>query len=203
MKTIPRRAVRVPARFLAHLKSSSSSMNIRRYLPLLVLLGLAVICGSIVIVRRIIIGMQPPPINHNQVVLFGYPYYIISTLWLPLYDKGFKGPIPTEIGLLQKLKRLELQKNQFTGKIPTEMGLWSQLNYVTLANNKLEGTIPTQLGLLTQLTYLDVRNNELVGTIPSALCDLASLQEIYYDNCDSSHSSSLDCNCGDKCKCWK
>jgi len=63
----------------------------------------------------------------------------------------FKGSIPTELGLLSKLRRLRLWANELNGTIPTELGGLTSIQILGLRDNKLSGTIPTELGVLNNL----------------------------------------------------
>ena len=56
-----------------------------------------------------------------------------------------KGPIPTELGQLTKLKDLNLSRNQLTGEIPTELGLLTKLKWLYLSGNQLTGETPPEL----------------------------------------------------------
>jgi hypothetical protein len=42
------------------------------------------------------------------------------------------GSIPTELGYLTELTRLELDESSFTGSIPTEIGLLTRLNHLEI-----------------------------------------------------------------------
>ena len=46
---------------------------------------------------------------------------------------------------------LSLVNNFFTGSIPSEMGRLTSLTRLDLVENHLRGTIPTEMGLLTNL----------------------------------------------------
>ena len=45
-----------------------------------------------------------------------------STTILDIGNGGFTGTIPTELGLLTELTRLNLKRNSLEGAIPTELG---------------------------------------------------------------------------------
>jgi len=71
-----------------------------------------------------------------------------SLLFIQLKGNNIKGSIPTEIGLLTKLRRLTLRQNLMTGPIPTEMGLLGDLTTLRINMNIISGEIPSELGLL-------------------------------------------------------
>ncbi|CAN4121964.1 unnamed protein product [Withania somnifera] len=88
---------------------------------------------------------------------------------LLLQNNNISGPIPTEIGMLQKLKTIDLSDNQLTGKIPPSLAQLKNLQYLRLNNNSLSGAIPLELSNMTQLTLLDLSFNNLSGPVPRFL----------------------------------
>ena len=89
------------------------------------------------------------------------------------------GTIPSELGKLDSLLDLYLSRNELTGTIPSELGDLGSLRTLVLSRNELTGTIPSELGNLSNLERLDFRLNNLTGTIPSELGDLSSLLDLY------------------------
>ena len=98
---------------------------------------------------------------------------------LDLGGNRLTGPIPTELAQLADLTILLLGGNQLTGTIPTELGNLSNLTLLSLYNNKLDGTIPAELGNLSNLTFLALHANQLSGSIPTQLGDLSNLVSLY------------------------
>lgn len=47
-----------------------------------------------------------------------------------LQNNAISGPIPAEIGKLEKLQTLDLSNNQFGGTIPSSLGDLKNLNYL-------------------------------------------------------------------------
>ncbi|KAM3685815.1 hypothetical protein ACJW31_11G147600 [Castanea mollissima] len=74
--------------------------------------------------------------------------------------------IPTEIGNLINLKRLDIWKNKLSGNVPSEIGKLKKLQYLSLSQNNFSGNIPISLGNLTSLTRLYLYKNNLQGNIP-------------------------------------
>jgi hypothetical protein len=64
------------------------------------------------------------------------------------------------------LTGLSLWVNQLTGTIPSSLGNLEALTRLDLDDNKLNGTIPSSLGALTGLNELYLFDNQLVGTMP-------------------------------------
>ena len=87
------------------------------------------------------------------------------------------GTLPTQLGNLGGLTRLDLNGNRLRGPIPTQLGRLTALTYLDLGdNNGLSRSIPPQLGGLTALEGLDLSGNRLTGSIPAQLGSLAALE---------------------------
>ncbi|CAJ1936559.1 unnamed protein product [Cylindrotheca closterium] len=98
-------------------------------------------------------------------------------------EKNFVGTIPTELGLLTSLTRINFDLNKLTGTLPTEIGRWTALKGFFFAKNNLSGPIPTTVGLITSLTRLNLIENRLSGTIPTEFGLLtAATRLIMHDN---------------------
>ena len=94
---------------------------------------------------------------------------------LALNENGLTGEIPSELGDLANLEKLNLGWNSLTGEIPSELGDLANLGQLDLGWNSLTGEIPSELGDLANLGQLDLGYNDLTGEVPSELGDLASL----------------------------
>lgn len=88
---------------------------------------------------------------------------------------GLNGDIPSEIGNLTNLRRLNLNSNQLSGSIPSEMGSLANLWYLSLGDNQLSGSIPGELRNLANLRQLFLYKNNLNGSIPAELDNLTNL----------------------------
>jgi hypothetical protein len=94
---------------------------------------------------------------------------------MPGYNR-LTGTIPTELGGLTSLTRLDLRKieNAFCllhfAELISQFAVSQMTGYETLT-----GTIPTELGLLLHLSYLDLSDNYLHGTVPTFLTALVNL----------------------------
>ncbi|KAK8622621.1 hypothetical protein V6N13_117530 [Hibiscus sabdariffa] len=80
-----------------------------------------------------------------------------------------RGSIPSEIGNLSRLIRMELDDNVLTGLIPTTFGELKELQSLSLMENKLQGSVPYELCQLNNLAFLFLTSNNLSGPIPSCL----------------------------------
>ncbi|KAF9430754.1 hypothetical protein BGZ94_004289 [Podila epigama] len=78
--------------------------------------------------------------------------------------------LPSEIGLLTKLKELYLSNNKLS-KLPDTIQRMARLEVLDIRNNQFYLLNPT-VGKLKALRQLDVRNNSL-RTLPASLCMLA------------------------------
>jgi hypothetical protein len=94
---------------------------------------------------------------------------------LALPNKGLSGYIPSELGLLDSLKRLSLAHNNFSKPIPSRLFNATGLISLDLSHNSLSGPIPPQIAALTTLRHLDLSSNLLNGSLPESLCQLGNL----------------------------
>ena len=86
--------------------------------------------------------------------------------------------LPSTVGRLARLERLEAQKSRLTGPIPPELGNLANLATLDLQRNRLSGPIPPELGNLTRLARLDLWLNHLSGPIPAELGNLVNLKHL-------------------------
>ncbi|KAJ7976834.1 Receptor protein kinase-like protein [Quillaja saponaria] len=94
---------------------------------------------------------------------------------LSLPNKGFTGYIPSEIGLLNSLKRLSLSHNNFSSPIPSHLFNATNLVVLDLSHNSLSGSIPSEITSLKSLRHLDLSSNFLNGSLPEDLAELNGL----------------------------
>ena len=85
---------------------------------------------------------------------------------------GLNGRIPSDIGRLDRLASLLLQRNRLEGPIPPELGALASLERLNLSYNALTGGIPPELAELKNLDQLWLKHNRLTGVVPAALGDL-------------------------------
>ncbi|KAG6517747.1 hypothetical protein ZIOFF_021145 [Zingiber officinale] len=104
----------------------------------------------------------------------------ITSIELPVLR--FSGSVGKEIGLLRRLKKLNLASNDLSGFIPLELGNCTLLEHLKLSNNFLSGEIPVTLQNLEKLSNLTLYNNSLSGNIPSLLFQRPSLDIIYLND---------------------
>ena len=112
-------------------------------------------------------------------------WYGIDTDWfgrisyLELGGNNLNGPIPPELGNLEKLWWLDLSQNELSGDIPPELGNLIGLSWLDLSQNELSGDIPPEIGNLIGLSRLYLSQNDLRGDIPPEIGNLANLGWLY------------------------
>eukprot|EP01018_Ginkgo_biloba_P031236 Gb_35071 [translate_table: standard] len=101
---------------------------------------------------------------------------------LDLYNNSLAGPIPHELGRLEKLRYLYLPSNKLEGSIPVALAGCGNLLELSLEDNYLTGSIPSELSRLTRLEVLRLGSNDFRGTsIPPSLATLSSLSALFLD----------------------
>lgn len=98
---------------------------------------------------------------------------------LDLWDNELFGQIPFELGNLRNLRELILDNNLLTGAIPPSLGDLTKLEILYLNENTLDGPIPVELGNLSNLYYLYLNDNGLTGEVPAELVDLKQLSRLF------------------------
>lgn len=111
---------------------------------------------------------------------------------LSLDGQGLTGVIPTELGRLTELKRLDLMGNELGGEIPPELGNLTELEHLFLSDNKLSGPIPPELGRLVKLEGLLLDHNELTGSIPNEFGNLSRLEALFLEKNNLAGSIPLE-----------
>jgi Leucine-rich repeat (LRR) protein len=108
-------------------------------------------------------------------------------------EEGITGTIPTEIGNLTSLAHLRFYKNSLSGNIPSTIGNLTELELLDLRYNDLDGAIPSEIGNLTNLVDLNLYSNNLSGNIPAEIGNLTSLLSltIAYNNLDGELPSEI------------
>ena len=117
-------------------------------------------------------------VSDYLIELWGQKYSLFNTTELNI-SWSLEGPIPSEIGLLLNLTRIDLRDNNLTGPIPSEIGNLTYLIELHLFDNQLSGPIPSEIGNLWYLQELLLEHNLLSGSIPSEIGDLTSLSKLW------------------------
>ncbi|KAM7511365.1 hypothetical protein LguiB_010240 [Lonicera macranthoides] len=115
------------------------------------------------------------------------------------YNDFGSTPIPNFVGLLAKLKHLDLSHASLGGIIPCQLGNLSKLYHLDLGYNAFNHTSPKNtdwLSHLSSLTHLSLAGNQLEGVIPNSisfrdLCNLKTL-DLSRNNLNGTFSSLLN-----------
>ncbi|VVA36275.1 PREDICTED: MDIS1-interacting receptor like [Prunus dulcis] len=86
--------------------------------------------------------------------------------------------IPSILGDLLKLYRLNLSNNKLSQAIPLQLGKLVQLNELDLSYNSLEGSIPSAISNMESLMTLNLSHNNLSGSIPSSFEEMHGLSYV-------------------------
>ena len=97
---------------------------------------------------------------------------------LNLSSEGLGGTIAPSIGNLSFLRIIDLRWNNLQGEIPSEIGLLPRLRHLHLSNNSLHGDVNARLNNCTSLEVINIDSNRLTGEIPTWLGELSSLKGI-------------------------
>ncbi|XP_039034403.1 receptor protein kinase-like protein ZAR1 [Hibiscus syriacus] len=92
--------------------------------------------------------------------------------------KNIRGYIPSELGNLIYLRRLNLHNNDFYGSIPDQLFNATSLHSMFLYGNNLSGPLPPSICKLPKLQNLDLSNNSLSGSLPENLRNCKQLQRL-------------------------
>lgn len=98
---------------------------------------------------------------------------------LHMFDCGYTGTLPLEIGKLTALQELFLQGNELSGSIPDAIGQsCRQLRILSLSDNRWTGTIPLTLCDLANLELLNLQGRGGGGTATSLLSSMSSSSKV-------------------------
>ncbi|XP_023756386.1 receptor protein kinase-like protein ZAR1 [Lactuca sativa] len=97
---------------------------------------------------------------------------------LSLAGKNLRGYIPSELGNLVYLRRLNLHGNNFYGSIPDPIFNATSLHSIFLYDNNLTGRLPSSICNPPRLQNVDLSHNLLSGTIQKFLGNCRQLQRL-------------------------
>ncbi|EYU30321.1 hypothetical protein MIMGU_mgv1a026218mg, partial [Erythranthe guttata] len=97
---------------------------------------------------------------------------------LGIYGTQIVGRIPTGIGNLIRLTRLQLSYNNLEGPIPLSIGRLFNLRVLDLEDNRITCDAPSAIGNLTLLYSLSLQRNNFSGIIPTSLANCTNMREL-------------------------
>ncbi|CAA6660101.1 unnamed protein product [Spirodela intermedia] len=115
-----------------------------------------------------------PGVSCAAVPSFSYPRVVAVSV----PGKGLTGYIPSELGSLSFLRRLNLHSNSLSGFIPPQLSEATSLRALYLYSNNLSGPVPPSLCDLPRLQNLDLSGNALSGAIPARLGNCRQLKKL-------------------------
>ena len=98
-----------------------------------------------------------------------------------LFSNTLRQMIPTELGSLLSLRKIDLGNNDLIGQIPTEFGNLPLLESLALYNNALTGQIPSEIGSISSLRVLYLDNNSLQPSLADDICMKLVFEEFWTD----------------------
>nr|DAD30606.1 TPA_asm: hypothetical protein HUJ06_009457 [Nelumbo nucifera] len=97
---------------------------------------------------------------------------------IAISGQNLRGYIPSELGALIFLRRLNLHGNRFYGSIPLQLFNATSLHSIFLYGNNLSGPLPPSVCHLPRLQNLDLSQNSLSGSLSSDLANCRQLQRL-------------------------
>ncbi|XP_040385094.1 receptor protein kinase-like protein ZAR1 [Oryza brachyantha] len=92
--------------------------------------------------------------------------------------KNLSGYVPSVLGSLAFLRRLNLHGNRLSGTVPPALANATSLRSLFLYGNSLTGGLPPELCDLPRLQNLDLSDNSLSGALPPELGRCKQLQRL-------------------------
>lgn len=97
---------------------------------------------------------------------------------ITLSGKNLRGYIPSELGTLLYLRRVNFHNNDFHGSIPSQLFNATSLHSVFLYGNNLSGSIPPSICNLPRIQNVDLSSNSLSGSIPKEFKSCKQMQRL-------------------------
>jgi len=93
-------------------------------------------------------------------------------------SKFLSGTIPSQVGNLPNLLKLDLNFNELSGTLPTTIHSLTNLIELDLDNNKLSGSISPLIGNNVNLEFIQLDFNQFNSSIPTEIGKLTSLEKL-------------------------
>jgi hypothetical protein len=135
-------------------------------------------------------GRCPTPHAQNSHYISDPPSSC-SHLYYTAAGNDFDGQLPTDLGRINGLRRLEVADNAIDGSIPTEFGMLVNLELLLLNDNLgITGPLPSELGVCAELEELNVKDTSISGPFPAEIGNLPNLEKVYIEG--TSLTGNLD-----------
>ncbi|CAM8919367.1 unnamed protein product [Rhodiola kirilowii] len=92
--------------------------------------------------------------------------------------KGVKGFIPSSLGSLTQLRRVNLRSNKLFGHVPIDLFEARSLQNLVLSDNSLSGILPLEISKLQNIHTLDLSQNDFNGSLPQSLIQCIGLRTL-------------------------
>ena len=100
---------------------------------------------------------------------------------------SLNGSLPTEIGLLSSVTKLDIGENQVMGSIPDDLYRLTNLQFLYMESNQMTGTLSELIDTTRALEAISLGNNQFSGPLP---LNLKSKTEIRPDRKSTRLNSS-------------
>lgn len=97
---------------------------------------------------------------------------------LSLPSSNLSGTLPSDLGSLSSLQRLDLSNNSINGSFPVSLLNATELRFLDLSSNYISGELPASFGAFSRLSVLNLSDNAFVGKLPETLGWNRNLTEI-------------------------
>ncbi|WZZ72815.1 hypothetical protein YC2023_084185 [Brassica napus] len=91
----------------------------------------------------------------------------VTVLSLP--SSKLSGTLPSNLGSLPSLQRLDLSNNSINGSFPASLLNATELRFLDLSRNHISGELPASFGASSKLNVLNLSENAFVGELPATL----------------------------------
>jgi len=96
---------------------------------------------------------------------------------LLLASSSLSASLPSQLGSITSLRKIQLEINHISGSIPEELASLPYLEVLNLSTNHITGTLPESFAS-SILQILALRSNSINGSIPTELVTTPSCKEI-------------------------
>ncbi|KAL5800706.1 hypothetical protein ACOSQ3_032338 [Xanthoceras sorbifolium] len=122
--------------------------------------------------------------NNSFTGILQLPNSTHDLLLLKISTNNMKGQLPKNMGMiLLRLSYLDLSKNSFEGHIPSSMGEMKGLTKLDLSSNNFLGELPKSfISGCFSLAFLRLSNNNFHGEIFSEFMNMTQLKWLFLDN---------------------